>query len=127
MNESLKTETITDLIDLYCRAWNEPNAVHRRAILEAVFSEAATYTDPTVDALEIEALVWHIGTMLVRRPGAKIIRASSVNEHHGFAQFAFQVLQADGVLLREGIDFVDLTFEGKIRRIVGFFGSFTTQ
>ena len=118
---------LNDLIDAYCAAWNDPDADSRRELLSAVWAENATYTDPAVDLAGVDQLVAHITTVLARRPGARVLRTSAVDEHHGLARFAWRVVQADGSLLPEGIDFAEVTADGRIQRIVGFFGPLTTR
>jgi hypothetical protein len=46
-----------------------------------------------------------------------------VDTHHGLARFAWRVVESDGTMLPEGIDFAEVSAEGKLTRIVGFFGS----
>lgn len=123
MTQSTDGHAITQLIDLYCSAWNDPDPVQRRAILAGVWAEGASYTDPTVEAIGIDALLSHIEKVRAGRPGAKVMRTSTVDAHHDLARFAWRVVQADGTLMPEGIDIAELTADGKLRRIIGFFGS----
>lgn len=118
----MPTTEIEALIDTYCAAWSDPDPERRREILESVWTDSATYTDPTVHAAGIDALLAHIGTVLARRPGAKVVRTSRVDAHHGVARFAWRVVQADGSMLPEGLDIAEITQDGRIGRIVGFFG-----
>jgi hypothetical protein len=115
------------LVDRYCEAWNEPDSTKRKQILREIWAENATYTDPRADLSGLEQLVTHIGKILAGRPGAKIIRTSTVDSHHGLARFAWRVVQADGTLLPEGIDFAEVSSDGKLLRIVGFFGPLAAQ
>ncbi len=113
---------VAELIDTYCRAWSDPDPQHRRALLHRVWADSATYTDPTVHAAGADDLLAHIDAVLARRPGARVVRTSRVDVHHGLARFAWHVVQADGSTLPEGPDLAELTAEGRIRRIIGFFG-----
>lgn len=116
-------EDITDMIDRYCAVWNEPDAERRAALLAAVWADGATYTDPRADTVGAEALLAHIAGVRASRPGAKIVRTTAVDVHHGVARFGWRVIEADGTPLPEGIDFVELDVAGaRIRRIIGFFG-----
>ena len=81
------------LIDRYCEVWGEPDAAKRAAMLAEVWAEGGAYTDPTVHAA-----------------GAKDL-----------ARFAWHVVQPDGQVLRRGIDIAELSGDGKIRRMMGFF------
>jgi len=110
------------VIDAYCAAWNEPDRARRREMLSAVWRAEATYTDPTAHVAGVDQLVAHIEKVLARRPGARVVRTSAVDAHHGFVRFAWRVVQADGTLLPEGIDFAEVDNDGAIRGVVGFFG-----
>ena len=113
---------LAQLIDTYCQVWSEPDAQRRAQLLAQVWSDGATYTDPTVHAAGSQELLAHIASVLARRPGARIVRTSAVDEHHGLARFSWQRVEADGTRRPEGIDFVELSADGRIRRIIGFFG-----
>ncbi len=115
--------SIADLIDRYCEVWSEPDAGRRAALLASVWAEGATYTDPSVHAVGADALLAHIAGVQSRRPGAKVLRTSAVDEHHGLARFGWRVVMADGVALPEGLDLAVISADGaRIERIVGFFG-----
>ncbi len=122
MSEASHSVSLEQLIDTYCAAWSEPDPAQRERILKPVWAEQATYTDPRADLAGLAELVAHIGRILAGRPGAKIIRTSAVDSHHGWARFAWRVVQADGTMLPEGIDLAEISGDGKIVRIVGFFG-----
>ena len=114
---------VSDLIDRYCQVWTEPNADRRAKLLASVWAANATYTDPSVHAANAEALLSHISKVQARRPGAKVLRTSQVDVHHGLARFAWHVVQADGTTLPEGLDLAFVSNDGaKIERIIGFFG-----
>jgi len=122
MSDMPNTADLEKLVDLYCAAWGEPDAGRRSAMLREVSGDGATYTDPRTHASDLDQLVAHIGRVLAVRPGARVIRTSAVDSHHGLARFAWCVVLSDRTRLPEGVDFVELTADGKIARIVGFFG-----
>ncbi|MCB0064615.1 MAG: hypothetical protein KDE19_20975, partial [Caldilineaceae bacterium] len=115
--------TIDLLIDQYCLASTEPDPATRATILNAVYAANATYTDPMVYLVGIDELLAHIAKMQDNRPGAKIVRTSRVDLHHGVARFAWHLVRADGTTLPEGVDIAFVNADGaKIERIIGFFG-----
>jgi len=120
-------EVLNELIDRYCEAWQEMDAARRRDLLASLWAEGATYTDPTVNARNLEELLAHIASVVARRPGAKVVRTSAVDAHHGVARFAWQLVQADGTRLPEGLDIAWYSSDGRrIERIIGFFGPLRT-
>jgi hypothetical protein len=112
----------SDTIDRYCRAWSEPDPEIRAELLRSVWAANASYTDPTVHASKLDELLGHIAKVQMSRPGAKVVRTTPLDEHHGIARFGFQVLHVNGSILREGVDIAFFTRDGaRIERIIGFF------
>ena len=103
-------------------AGGEPDVAKRRETQRCCYEDGATYTDPNVHLHNAEELVAHITSVLLRRPGATVIRTSAVDEHHDIARFNWRVLAADGATLRDGIDIAEFSVNGLLRRIVGFVG-----
>jgi hypothetical protein len=110
------------LIDTYCAAWSEPDPVRRQRTLDEIWAENATYTDPRAHLAGSKWLCAHIGAVLAGRPGARIIRTSILDCHHGLVRFAWRVVQTDGTLLPEGLDIAEISDQMKLLRIIGFFG-----
>jgi hypothetical protein len=115
--------SITEIIDTYCEVWSVPDSERQAALLNTVWGERATYTDPTVHAEGPAALLAHIAKVQARRPGSRVVRTSKVDEHHGVCRFAWRAIDAGGNALPEGIDFAEFSTDGtKIEKVVGFFG-----
>lgn len=120
--ESVMTE-LELLVDRYCAAWSSTLPQERAALLQNALTEDATYCDSRTAELGVPDLIAHIARVQETRPGARILRTSHVDAHHGLARFHWQVALPDGSRLPEGIDFIELSPDGtRIRRIVGFFG-----
>jgi hypothetical protein len=119
--------TLDQLIDTYCAAWSDPDPMRRREILERVWADGATYTDPRVHAVGLDELLVHIDKVVAGRPGAKVVRTSRVDAHHDVARFAWHVVQAGGTALPESLDVVELSADGRIQRVIGFFGPLTVN
>lgn len=119
----LEAVSVTDLIDRYCEVWTQPDPALRTVLLAPLWSENTTYTDPSVHAAGAVELLSHIAKVQARRSGARVLRTSAVDVHHGVARFAWQVIEANGNKLPEGLDIAFLTPDGlRIDRIIGFFG-----
>ena len=91
------------------------------SMLADVFAEAGTYTDPMGSADSRAALVEHISGFQAMMPGNTIHATSGVDGHGSVFRFAWEMRNGDEVAL-EGFDFGELDPDGKISRIVGFFG-----
>lgn len=111
-------EIVTD----YAAAWAETNEEKRRALLEKSWTENGTYTDPTAEVVGREALVQHIGGSHKRFAGNRIILTSRVDEHHGRLRFTWAMVNPAGSRVSEGIDFGEISSDGRLMRITGFFG-----
>ena len=115
------------LIDAYCAAWSEPDAGRRDAILAEVWADDATYTDPRGRRRGAERAVRaHRARFSRAGPARRSSGRARVDAHHGVARFAWRVVQADGAMLPEGIDFAEVGGDGKLARITGFFGPLAT-
>jgi hypothetical protein len=118
---------LEELITLYCDSWGEPDPARRYQMLQRVWAENGIYTDPTIHLTGSNKLVEYIGKVLKKYSGARIVRTSVVDMHHGMVRFTWRMVLADGQTLTEGIDFGEISSEGKLRRIVGFFGQLAAK
>jgi hypothetical protein len=117
------TETVT----AYGDAWNEPDEAKRRALLESAWADDGTYCDPTASVAGRDALLAHIAGMREAFPGSRIETASGVESHHGWLRFAWTMVDESGATAMEGFDVGELAADGRLARIVGFFGPFPEQ
>lgn len=119
---AVRDGALDSLIDTYCAGWSDPDPLRRRKFLGEALADGATYTDPTAHTVGVEELASHIDSVFAQQPGMRVLRVSNVDAHHGVARFGWRLVQADGTALPDGVDFVEFSAEGRIRRIVGFFG-----
>jgi hypothetical protein len=78
---------LPDLITLYTGAWAEPDRERRQQLLERVWAEDGTYTDPTAHVAGRKALVDHIGGFFEQFVGARIELTSGIDAHHEKLRF----------------------------------------
>jgi hypothetical protein len=115
---------VSDVVSAYTAAWNEPDESARRKLLEQGWADDGVYCDPTATVTGRDALVEHLGGFHERLPGARINQTSGVDEHDGWLRFAWTMVGPDGATIMDGFDVGELATDGRLRRIVGFFGSF---
>ncbi|MBX2799782.1 MAG: nuclear transport factor 2 family protein [Myxococcales bacterium] len=113
---------MTDLVDAYCAAWNEPDPVRRTDQLTPLCTPDVVYTDPRVRTMGVDELVAFVSEVRASRPGASVQRTSVVDQHHGWVRFAWHVRLADGTTLPEGLDVCEVR-DGRLALVLGFFGS----
>ena len=113
-----------EVVTAYAAAWAEPDETVRRALLEKAWADDGSYSDPTAHVEGREALVRHIAGFLSTMGSAKLERASGVEVHHGSLRFAWRIVSADGKVVGQGFDYGELADDGRLRKIVGFFGPF---
>lgn len=111
-----------ETVEAYMAVWNETEEDKRRALLAKIWATGATYTDPMAHAAGAEELVALVAGFHTQMPGAKIVQTSAIDEHHGRLRFGWAMKGPDGSTRMEGIDVGELTEDGQIKSIVGFFG-----
>ncbi|MEO8696790.1 MAG: nuclear transport factor 2 family protein [Acidimicrobiales bacterium] len=112
-----------EIVTAYGAAWNEHDDAKRAALLEHSWADSGLYTDPTATAMGRDALIAHIGGFHQTMPGHTIDLASGVDTYGGCFRFAWVMRKGNEAVL-EGMDFGELAPDGRISRIVGFFGPF---
>jgi hypothetical protein len=118
MDKSAITKTLTQ----YMAAWNEPDDAARRALLAQCWSDSGVYLDPNVLLAGRDALATKIGEVLAGRPGARLEFMSGIDVHHNMVRFLWRLVRADGTYGDISIDFGEIGPDGRLVKIVGFFG-----
>ena len=113
---------MNELVTLYTSARSEPDRARRQKLLDHVRAEDGTYADPTAHVAGRKDLVDHIGGFFEQFPGAHFVVANGIDTHRQKLRFTWRMVRADGNVFVEGIDFGELSPDGKLHRVVGFFG-----
>ena len=114
---------IKEVVTRYMAAWNEPDAATRRALLDQCWSDGGVYLDPRAFLTGRDELARHIGAVQVSRPGARLEFMSGIDVHHNVARFLWRLVRADGSCGDISIDFGEIGPDGRLDRIIGFFGA----
>ena len=115
---------IEDVVGAYGAAWGEADGDARQKLLDDAWAETGEYCDPMGEASGRQGLHAHIGGFLEQFPGHAIELTSGVEEHHGWFRFSWAMKTPDGGTMIDGFDVGELADDGRIQRIVGFFGPF---
>jgi hypothetical protein len=111
-----------EAVAAYCRAWNTDDRAARDRLLAEVWAPDGVYTDSNPTLATGRAVLSDTIAALQRRyPGARF-RCSAPQTHHGFMRTTWVFLRTDKTEVARGEDFFELTGDGRIRRVTGFFG-----
>ena len=116
-------DAIADVVTAYMAAWNESDAKRRQALLAQCWSDAGVYVDPNVSLTGRDALAGHIAKVQASRPGARLEFMSGIDMHHNMLRFLWRLVRADGSCGETSIDFGEIGPDGRLVKIVGFFGA----
>jgi hypothetical protein len=114
---------ITTAVTRYMAAWNEREAAARDTLLQQCWSDGGVYVDPNVSLTGREALGSHIAKVRASRPGARLEFMSGIDVHHNVVRFLWRLARADGTCGDTSIDFGEVGPDGRLVKIVGFFGA----
>jgi hypothetical protein len=113
---------IHDILDAYAAAWNEPDEDRRRELLEKAWADDGAFVDADRTAVGRDALVDLIGTFQERRPWTRLEFTSEPEEQRGSLRITWALVAEDGTPVDEGVDFGELAEDGRLRKLVSFFG-----
>jgi hypothetical protein len=119
---NMTAETVIANVLTYVAAWNEADVATRLELLGRCWAEDGAYIDPTVALSGRAELAEHISRVRARRVGARIELMSGVDLHHNVVRFLWRLVRADGSQGDVSIDFGEVDTEGRLTKIVGFFG-----
>jgi hypothetical protein len=117
---------VGEVVQAYQRAWNAEGAEERHRLLELSLAEDAELVQPNGRTVGRDAITERISGLGERWPGAHTQVASGTDEHHGFVRYSWNLRTGDSIVLT-GFDVGELAPDGRLRRVVQFFGPFPTN
>lgn len=108
-------------VTIYGAGWNEPDETVRSTLLERPFAKDRTHRHPPGAADGRAALVSRLGGLQATFPGRSITFVSGVDLTGAGARWTW-LMENESVVELEGMDFAEFAPDGRIVRIVGFFG-----
>ena len=113
-------------LDHMLAAWNEADPAKVRGHLERALAPDAHFVDPAHDIVGIDAFEAMVHEVQGQIPGSVYSRASEVDSHHGLHRYHWAIHQ-DGSLLLPGFDVTETDDEGRVSRVLGFFGPLESE
>ena len=115
-------DEITRVVDLHLAAYCEPDAATRAELVAAAWADDGTLIDPPFEGTGHVAIAALADAVLTHFPAHTFRRTTAVDHHHGVGRYGWELVSATGDVSVAGIDIVDLAADGKLQRVVGFFG-----
>jgi hypothetical protein len=119
------TTARTTTIDTHLAAYCEPDAERRAAMVASVWAPDGALVDPPFDGVGHDGIAAMTDVVLTHYPNHTFRRVTDVDTHHTVARYGWELVDADGAVAVGGTDFVDFDEEGRLTRVVGFFGELT--
>ncbi|MEO7371441.1 MAG: nuclear transport factor 2 family protein [Ilumatobacteraceae bacterium] len=119
---TLTPDRITEAIDRHLEAYALADAESRDAIVAELWTADGELLDPPLEGRghsEISALA---DVVVAHYAGHRFVRTTSVDAHHGFARYGWNLSGPDGTIAVSGTDVAQFDDAGKLLRVVGFFG-----
>jgi hypothetical protein len=108
-------------IDTYLDAYGETDPARREQLIEQVWAIDGQLVDPPLDAAGRHAISQMAAAVQSQFPGHHFRRTSTVDAHHGFARYGWELVAADGTVTVSGMDVAEVDGTCLVR-VVGFFG-----
>jgi hypothetical protein len=105
----------------YSASWSMPEA-ERLERLAVTVSPEITYTDPNISLSGIDAFSNYMAEFQANMPGIGFAIREVMN-HHGRTLAHWYMVSADATVIGTGTSFAELTDDGKLAHITGFFGA----
>jgi len=116
------TTDVTTTVDTYLAAWNERDAQRRAELIERAWASEGRLVDPPLEGEGHAGISDVAAAMHEHYDGHHFERTSGVDVHHEHLRFAWRLVGPDGAVAVAGIDVADLAPDGRLARVVGFFG-----
>ena len=111
---------MSDLVERYLGVWNETDAGKRRALIDELFAEDATYLDPLGEARGRDAIDATVAAVQGQFPGFGFRPAGPVDAHHTLTRFTWGLGPDGAEPVVVGFDVAVTDEHGRIRSVHGF-------
>ena len=116
----MNQNNLTEVVDRYFAAWNEIDAVRRRALIAQTWVDDASYLDPLMQGQGHAGIDAMIAAVQERFAGHQFHLTGAVDAHHDRIRFAWELAPESGVAVVAGTDFGVVAADGRLRSITGF-------
>ena len=115
------------LLRAYTDLWSEPDAARREELLDRCWSEEAEIIGPGYRFKGKKSVLAEAARFLRDEPDHRIVLTSGFDCHGSWARFTFALLAPDGQIMNEGWDVVQFGEDGRISRVITFWGQLSAR
>ncbi|MDO3381468.1 hypothetical protein [Gilvimarinus algae] len=108
------------IVSSYLALWQEPDPQQRLQQMAALWHKSGEHRTPRTHSVGLAEFNQEIGDFQAQFPGAQV-RVGKLRQTGPYLSFDFALLDTSGQLIVEGLDYLELAPNGKIRRVIGFF------
>jgi hypothetical protein len=119
-------DDVTAVVDTYLAAWNATDRDERAALVEQSLGADLWYRDGALEADDRDTFAVTLGAVQEAYPGHVMQRTSAIDAHHDVVRFNWAFARPGEAPTFGGVDVAKLDADGKLHRIVGFFGETAT-
>ena len=102
-------------------AWNERDPTRVRGHLDKALADGVVFIDPTIETHGVDEFEQNVREFRARYPTATLRRSSAVDSHHNLHRYSWEIA-VDGKVILPGFDVTETNADGKVVRVLGFFG-----
>ncbi|MGL4575152.1 MAG: nuclear transport factor 2 family protein [Burkholderiaceae bacterium] len=113
--------TTPNKLDNMLAMWNERDLSRIRGHLEAALTPDVTFIDPTIETHGLDEFEKNVRDFRTKYPQASIRRASAIDSHHNLHRYSWEIT-VEGKVFLVGYDVAETVEDGKVCRVLGFFG-----
>jgi hypothetical protein len=113
---------LTTTIDTHLAAYGEPDPTKRADLVRQVWATDGQLLDPPLEGAGHDGIAALGDIVQAHYAGHTFRRTSAVDAHHGFARYSWDLVTPSGAVAISGLDVVQVDDDGRLVRIVGFFG-----
>lgn len=113
---------VTATVDGHLSAYTEPDRARRDELIARVWAADGRLIDPPLAGHGHDEISAMAEALLAQFAGHTFRRVSGVDVHHDQLRYAWELVGPDGAVAVAGVDIGELADDGRLRRVVGFFG-----
>jgi hypothetical protein len=114
------TVELGEVLRTYLDTWNTDDPDERAALLDRSVTDDVAFVDPVKRLIGKDALLAHIAETRLAFPGITFEPGGEL-DHHNHVLRQPWVARMDGRVVLRGLDVDDVSPDGRLTRIIGFF------